>query len=72
MLEDYLHKIEKLTTEQLEGLAERYRKTIEDLKRRRDEARVVALQPVTEYKTSELKKKQAELEVIEGLLESRR
>ncbi len=68
MLKDYLHKIEKLSTEQLSDLAEKYRDTIRNLQKTKQEASVVAFTPTVNYTEEQLAQKQAELEIIEKLL----
>jgi|GEM_PF-1741708 len=71
MLKDYLQKIEKLSTIQLEGLVERYSKTIAGLQRNRDDAHIVALSTLIEYNDGEIQKKKAELAVLQQILTSR-
>jgi hypothetical protein len=68
MLADYLEKIEKLSILQLEGLVERYTKTISSLQRNRDDAQIVALTSLIEFNDKEIQKKKAELAVIQQIL----
>ncbi len=68
MLEDYLEKIQKLSTPQLEGLVERYTKTIASLQRNRDDAQIVALTSLIEFNDKEIQKKKVELAIIQQIL----
>jgi hypothetical protein len=67
-MEDYRAKVEKLSPEKLQDLAERYRKTITRLELDLREARAAAIMTVVDYKEQELNKKRQELAEVEKLL----
>jgi hypothetical protein len=72
LMEEYQEKIAKLSLEKLEGLAKVYGRTIHEYEVTIREALVVGMTTIVDFNRQELQKKQAELAIIQKLIEERR
>ncbi|HEX2916407.1 MAG TPA: hypothetical protein VH186_36940 [Chloroflexia bacterium] len=70
-MDEYREKIAKLSVERLSDLVEAYQKSISYLENQHREATVAAMLSVAQYTGDEIKKKKAELEIIEKILKER-
>jgi hypothetical protein len=70
-MEDYIEKIKQLPDDRLRALIEVYRKTIAQLNEQYRQTVQVAMLTIAEYTREEIEKKQAELEIIEKILQDR-
>lgn len=70
-MEDYIEKIKQLPDDRLQALIEVYRKTIAQLNEQYRQTIQVAMLTIAEYTKEEIDKKQAELAIIEKILQER-
>jgi hypothetical protein len=70
-MEDYIEKIKQLPDDRLRALIEVYRKTIAQLNEQYRQTVQVAMLTIAEYTKVEIEKKQAELAIIEKILQDR-
>jgi hypothetical protein len=70
-MEDYIDKIKLLPDDRLRALIEVYRKTIAQLNEQYRQTVQVAMLTIAEYTKEEIEKKQAELAILEKILQGR-
>jgi hypothetical protein len=70
-MEDYIEKIKLLTDDRLKALIEVYRKTIAQLTEQHRQTVQVAMLTIAAYTKEEIEKKQAELAILEKILQDR-
>jgi hypothetical protein len=70
-MEDYIDKIKLLPDDRLKALIEVYRKTIAQLNEQYRQTVQVAMLTIAEYTKEEIEKKQAELAILEKILQDR-
>jgi hypothetical protein len=70
-MEDYIDKIKLLPDDRLKALIEVYRKTIAQLNEQYRQTVQVAMLTIAEYTKEEIEKKQAELAILEKILQGR-
>ncbi|MDB5079053.1 MAG: hypothetical protein JWP00_977 [Chloroflexi bacterium] len=70
-MEEYIEKIKKLPDDRLQALIENYRKTLTYLNTHYKQTIQVAMLLIADYTKVEMDKKQAELAILEKLMEER-